>query len=40
MKRYARPLLTVFFLLLLATPALIRRFGPGESSGPFRGRGR
>jgi hypothetical protein len=37
MKRYARPLLTVFFLLLLATPALIRRFGPGRAPAPSAG---
>ena len=27
MQRYARPILVVLFLLMLATPALIRRFG-------------
>jgi hypothetical protein len=26
MKRYARPLLAVVFLLMLATPAIIRRY--------------
>jgi hypothetical protein len=29
MKQYARPILVVLFLLMLATPALIRRFGAG-----------
>ena len=29
MQRYARPILVVLFLLMLATPALIRRFGAG-----------
>src|ERR671924_634711 len=34
MKRFARPVLAVVFLALLATPALIRRFGHrGETSG-------
>jgi enediyne biosynthesis protein E4 len=28
MKRYGRPILAVVFLALLATPALVRRFGP------------
>ena len=28
MTRYARPLLAVLFVALLATPWLIRRFGP------------
>ena len=28
MKRYARSILAVVFLALLATPALMRRFGP------------
>ena len=28
MRRYARPLLAVLFIALLATPALMRRFGP------------
>jgi hypothetical protein len=37
MKRYARPILAVLFVLMLATPALIRRFGgstPGSSAPP------
>jgi hypothetical protein len=29
MKQYARPILVVLFVLMLATPALIRRFGSG-----------
>jgi hypothetical protein len=29
MTQYARPVLVVLFLLMLATPALIRHFGPG-----------
>ena len=31
MKRFARPLLAVLFVLMLATPALIRRYGSGET---------
>jgi hypothetical protein len=32
MTRYARPLLAVVFVLLLATPALVRRFGASGGS--------
>ena len=32
MKRYARPILAVLFVLMLATPALIRRFGGATES--------
>ena len=31
MKRYARPVLAVIFLGMLATPALVRRFGPAAA---------
>ncbi len=34
MKRYARPVLALVFLLMLATPALIRRFGSGTVLAP------
>ena len=38
MKRYARPILAVLFVLMLATPVLIRRFG-GSAAGAAGGSG-
>ena len=39
MKRYARPVLACLFVLMLATPALIRRFGAGAAPSPAADRG-